>query len=136
MPRFLPTQVANHELLTPEQRSFLGSLELPPALYQKWGEFLAGLLGSLVDGYHAGTDTPDWQARGRELYDLYTRDWFTAQDRAKGREYLAICIAGYKPVRVLELLMRCDVLNREREKAAAEARENARRSQLPLGNAA
>lgn len=135
MPTRLPQSVSRHEQLTDKQKDFLEHLEVPGSLLQKWGEFMAGVLGSLVDGYHAGTETPDWQARGKELYDLATRD-FTPLDRAKGREYLTICIAGYKPVRVLDLLIRCDELNRERAKAAAEAREIDRLRQLSLGNAA
>lgn len=136
MPTRLPQSVARHEVLSPKQRDFLEALEVPGSLLQKWGEFMAGLLGSLVDGYHAGTETPDWQARAKELYELATRQYFTPQERSKGRDFITLCITRYKPVLVLDLLIRCDELSRQRHREVAEARIQAYQAQLSLNDKA
>lgn len=138
MPRYLDQRVANHEMLTPEQRAFLGNLELPPVLHSYWSTLVAGLLGKLVDGYHAGTEAPDWQGAAKELFRVESQEFLTPEERRNGEAFLAQQIGRYEPGEVLRLLIRTRKLSLIRSKAAALKREAARKAQqqLPLDKAA
>ena len=118
MEQTLPRHLTPHDVLSAEQSAHLQDVTGRHNCAH-YGQLVRAVLAQKVAGYHE-SEAGDWQTAARQLTaQAMPADLFAPEDAAPVLATLEAAIAGYRPAKALNILVRLAELRLVRQRAAA-----------------